>query len=190
MIFLAVLGLLVAGPAAAHGTLPGGGGFYSGAAHPLLALDHLLALLAGGLVLGRGEGGRRVLPALAAGLASGLAAGLWFGSGGPGVRLVLLALTLGFGGLLALQIRLPAWACGPLFAGLGWAVGVDTDLPEAEAQAAIIGLAVAVFLIVLNAMALGSVLTRPFGVIALRVAGAWMFAVALMVLALQIRGLA
>ena len=48
--------LIWAAPAQAHGTLAGGGGFYAGAAHPFLAVEHLLLLLAGGMLLGRVRG--------------------------------------------------------------------------------------------------------------------------------------
>ncbi len=185
MIFLAVLLLLVAGPAAAHGTLPGGGGFYAGMAHPLLALEHLLVLLAGGLVLGR-DGGRGALLALVA----GLAAGLWYGFAGGWVQGFLLAVTLGLGAVLALQLRLPGWAMVAVLGAVGLAVGVETDVPEVNAMAGVLGVTVGIFLIVLNAMALGSVLRAPWAAVALRVAGAWMLAVALMVLAVQFRGLA
>lgn len=50
----ALLALLLAGRAAAHGTLPGGTGFQMVALHPIVAIDHLLALLLAGVVLGRG----------------------------------------------------------------------------------------------------------------------------------------
>ena len=53
MILAALFLLLLAGPAAAHGTLPGGTGFQAGALHPIVALDHLLALLVTGLAVGR-----------------------------------------------------------------------------------------------------------------------------------------
>lgn len=185
MLRLALLAIVLAVPAQAHGTLPGGGGFYSGALHPLVALEHLLALLTCGLILGR-DGLRRPLWAL--GL--GLAAGLWLGVSVAGLTLVLLAVTLGFGALLALQIGLPEWACGVVLMGVGLAVGLETDLPTLNARMAAVGVSVAVFVITMNAFALGSVLAGSRVAVALRVAGAWLLAVALMVLALNLRGLA
>lgn len=185
VIRLALLLMMAALPAQAHGTLPGGGGFYSGALHPLVALEHLLALLASGLILGR-DGLRRPLWALGV----GLVAGLWLGVTVAGLTVGLLAVTLGFGALLALQIRVPEWAYGALLLAVGLAVGLETDLPALNARLAAVGVSAAVFLITMNAFALGSVLAGSRLSVALRVAGAWMLAVALMVLALNLRGLA
>ncbi|MGL4320071.1 MAG: HupE/UreJ family protein, partial [Paracoccaceae bacterium] len=70
MIRLAVVLTFLVGPAAAHGTLPGGGGFTGGFLHPLVAADHLLLLLAmGGLI------GRQHIRHPVAGLLAGLALG-------------------------------------------------------------------------------------------------------------------
>ena len=117
-------------------------------------------------------------------------AGLWLGIAVAGLTVGLLALTLGFGALLALQIRVPEWAYGALLLAVGLAVGVETDLPVLIAGMAAAGVSAAVFLITMNAFALGSVLAGSRLSVALRVAGAWMLAVALMVLALNLRGLA
>ena len=175
--------ILIASAAEAHGTLPGGGGFYSGALHPFVALEHLLALLTGGLILGR-DGLRRPLWAL--GL--GLAAGLWFGVALTGLMTALLAITLVFGALLALDRKLPEWVYGVGLLSVGLAVGLETDLPQPNPRMAAFGVSAAVFLITLNAFALGGFLSRSRAAVALRVAGAWMVAVALMVLALTFRG--
>ena len=80
VLLLVMLGL----PAQAHGTLPGGGGFYSGALHPLVAIEHLLLLLTGGLILGR-DGLR--WPLLALGLGVGVR--LWSGVAVAGMEGVL-----------------------------------------------------------------------------------------------------
>jgi urease accessory protein len=180
---LTCLLILFALPVQAHGTLPGGGGFYSGSLHPLVALEHLLVLLAGGLVLGR-DGLRRPLWALGLGVGGGL----WFAGPALGLQVVLLAVTLGLGAVLALQIRLTDWVLGPVLLAVGLAVGRDTDLPPLNLQFAALGVVVSVFLITLNAFALGSVLSGSRAAVVLRVAGAWMLAAALMVLALQLRG--
>ncbi len=180
---LTCLLILFALPVQAHGTLPGGGGFYSGALHPLVALEHLLVLLAGGLILGR-DGLRRPLWALAI----GLGAGLWFAGLAVGLQVVPLAVTLGLGAVLALQIRLTDWVLVPVLLGVGLAVGLDTDLPPLNLEIAALGVVVGAFLITLNAFALGSVLSGSRAAVALQVAGAWMLAAALMVLALQMRG--
>ena len=89
-------------------------------------------LIAGGPVLGRG-GVRRPL----GGQALGLGAGHWFGVAVAGLQLVLLAMRLGL------------------------VVGLETDLPDVNVLMAAPGVGVAVFLIILNAFALGSVLNGP-----------------------------
>jgi hydrogenase/urease accessory protein HupE len=181
---LTCLLILFALPVQAHGTLPGGGGFYSGALHPLVALEQLVVLLSAGLILGR-DGMRRPLWALFA----GLGIGIWLGGVIVGLSLALLVVTLGYGAVLALQIRLPEWLYGALFLAVGLAVGFDTDLPPLNLRMAALGVGVSVFLITMNAFAIGSALAGSRAAIALRIAGAWLLAAALMVLALQLRTL-
>jgi urease accessory protein len=180
---LAALLIFSASAAEAHGTLPGGGGFYSGALHPLVALEHFLVLLAAGLALGR-DGYRRPLWALAV----GLGAGLWLGE--AGLSVLLLVLTLGLGSVLVLQWRAPEWVHWVALLAIGLAVGLDTDVPQTAPLLAALGVAVTVFLITLNAFALGHALAGSRAALVLRVAGAWMLAAALMVLALSLRVLA
>lgn len=201
MQFLRLLPALIwAAPAQAHGTLAGGGGFYAGAAHPFLAVEHLLLLLAAGMLLGRArrDQGPRAARAPLWGLAAGLAAGLLVGATGVQPRwLAELALALAMlaGGALAAGTLRPPQAVA-LAAGLvaGLVVGLDTGVPAQAggiaALAPYAGVFAGVFLIVLNMMALGSVAVRPPFTIALRIAGSWIAAVALMVLALQLRGAA
>lgn len=178
-------------PALAHGGLPGGGGFYSGAAHPFLAVEQFVALAALGLLIGAhpGPGSRAPLAVLALGLALGLAFGL-----GPAIaRPALLALTLLTGILLATALPVPLAARAALAGAIGWVVGADTDVPRPEvldlfaAGAPYAGVFVGVFLICLNAVALASIARSPVPRIAVRVAGSWAAAIALMVLALQLR---
>lgn len=116
--------------------------------------------------------------------------GLWLGGPVAGLQTVLLAATLGFGIALALQVRLPEGVCTLVLLGVGMAVGIDTDLPPSDAGVAMAGVCVAVFLITMNAFALGTALTGPRASMVLRVSGAWMLTVAMMVLALNLRGLA
>lgn len=190
-----IAALLLAGPAGAHGTLPGGGGFYAGAAHPFLAWEHLLALLAVGLLVGRwmGVAGRLPLVSLAASLGLGLLLGA-LGYGAVSLSAVALALaTLGGVGL-ALAAPLPR-VVPALAAAVGLVVGLDTGVPAptstgvVEVYAPYLGVVAGVFLIVLNAAALASVAVRPPFPIALRVAGSWIAAAALMVLAFEYRRL-
>lgn len=180
------------GLAAAHGGLPGGGGFYSGAAHPFLAIEQLLGLLGLGLLLGKvsGDNSRLPLVVLAAALCAGLAAGPAYGRAEP----VMLWMALLLGSVLAAALWMPLW--GRLIAaGLtGWIVGTDTDLPAPSSPDLVVvfapfaGVFVGVFLIVLNAAAFSSMGERPAARIAVRIVGSWLTAIALMVLALRLRG--
>lgn len=101
--------LLLAAPAAfAH---PGHAmpGFGAGLLHPLLGLDHLLALVGAGLWAAQlGGAARRWVPA---GFVAALAAGLAMGAGGvalPGVEPGIAASVAVFGVLVAAGARLPA----------------------------------------------------------------------------------
>lgn len=189
-----VILVMAPGSAAAHGGLPGGGGLYSGAAHPFLALEQFLALLSLGLLMGQTTGTHVRLPILflAAGLGVGLAAGVVLDH----ASLTMLGLALVFGGLLAAARPLPVMAMAVCAAVAGWVAGSDTDVPApaspdiVAAYAPFAGVFVGVFLICLNAAALSSVARRPVARIAIRVAGSWVAAIAVMVLALRLRPLA
>ena len=183
-----------AGPAGAHGTLAGGGGFYAGAAHPFLAWEHLLLLIALGLILGRPPRapGRVPIAVLALALGAGLALAsrevVW-----PAAAPVILISAMLGGGVLALSLALPVAVRAVFAAAAGLAIGLDTGVPVPQVGAGPVallpfaGVVVGVFLIVLNTMALASVAVRPPFSIAIRVAGSWIVAVALMVLALELR---
>ncbi|WP_010628281.1 HupE/UreJ family protein [Halomonas sp. KM-1] len=102
--------LLLAGLAVAH---PGhdhvhGGGFAAGLAHPLLGLDHLLAMLAVGLwSLRQSRAFSLAAPALAAGgmlLGAGLA---WAGMSLPGVEFGIAMSVLLAGVLIAALVKVP-----------------------------------------------------------------------------------
>jgi len=108
--------LLAAGSAAAH---PGHetAGFFSGVAHPLGGVDHLLAMLAVGFYAARQAGAARwALPGgflLAMLAGAGLAAAGWVL---PGVEAGIAASVLVFGLLIAFVARLPLAAALPLVA--------------------------------------------------------------------------
>jgi hydrogenase/urease accessory protein HupE len=182
---------LIGAAAHAHGTLPGSGGFYAGALHPVLTLEHLLLLVALGLLLGRGSGAPAKAPllALAAAVAAGLALGP-VGLAGPAVPLgILTGATLAGAGIAAgARLRSPALVA--LAAAAGLATGLDTGMPPAGVVAWVpyAGVFLGVFLIVLNAAAAAVACRPPYGV-AVRVAGSWIAATAVMVLALHVRGM-
>ncbi len=184
MIAVAMFLILAASPVLAHGTLPGDGGFASGMLHPFLATDHLLLLISIGVLLGRG-GMRSPLLALLAGLVLGF--GLTQLSLGP-MQPANLMLALVVGGVLAAAIRVSGAITIATAFVAGLLVGADTDGPIGTAAiTAYFGVTVAVLLIVLNCMALAQLGATWLNGIPLRVAGSWITAVAILVLAFLAR---
>lgn len=128
---------------------------------------------------------------LLAGLGAGLAFGPFLGMAGSGPAVLLLSVLTGLA--LVLAMRLPVVVLSLLALCTGAAVGLDTGVPPppnmtaVETYAPYFGVIVGVYLIVLNAMAIASVATRPPYTIAVRMAGSWIIAIAVMVLALHLR---
>lgn len=180
--------LLLASPAVAHGTLPGASGFAAGFAHPFVAIEHLLLLIAVGTLIGR-QLSRRPLIGLLPGLMAGFGiAWLPFGVVMADLPAILL-LTLVIGALLAANLRLS----DPMVIGLttvaGLAVGAQTE--GATGPAALMarsGTVLGVLAIVLNSMAAAQYGASRLGDIPLRVAGSWIAAATLLILAFLLRG--
>ena len=184
--------LLCPQAAMAHGSLPGGGGFYAGLSHPFLAWEHLILLIGLGLLVGQ-RGRIAGHPPLAA-LTVGLVAGLIFGAGTVAspfvVPILLLSILCGAFLVLAWLAPTALLACLALVAGLS--LGYDTGMPVAASPAfadtvmPYVGVTVGVMLAVLNAMALSSVAEGFVARIGLRIAGSWIIAATAMVLALRL----
>jgi len=110
--------LLFAGAALAHpGHHHGHAGFMSGVAHPLLGLDHLLAMFAVGLLAAQ-YGGRAALwmPVAFVGAMLGGAGLAAMGVPLPAVEAGIAASVLVLGVLVALMVRLPLLASVPMVA--------------------------------------------------------------------------
>lgn len=126
---LALMILLVPSLALAH---PGhdSGTFLAGAGHPLGGLDHVLAMIAVGLLAA--QAGGRALWALPVTFVGAMLAGGMLGFAGvalPAVEPAILASIIVLGALVALAARLPLTALVPMVAlfGLahGWAHGAE-----------------------------------------------------------------
>ena len=197
---LALLLICVAGQAAAHGTLAGGNSFYAGAAHPFVAFEHLLALLALGLLVGPLNERQIGLAALA------LTVGVWAGvlaqtqivaSFSTAIfSTAIFGIALLFGAVLVLARPMPASGMIAATCVLGGLVGADTDvlgaagIPLTTRVLATLGLLIGAQVIVLNAAAVARfVQSRGWGV-APRVAGSWIAAIAVLVLTLRLTGAA
>ncbi len=106
--FALALATLAAGPALAHGGAGAGGGFVAGAAHPIGGLDHILAMVAVGLLAAQ-MGGRALWSVPAAFVGAMLVGGL-IAIGGVGLPLVeqgIVGSVLILGLVIAVGRRLP-----------------------------------------------------------------------------------
>jgi urease accessory protein len=175
-----------ADPAYAHVPIEGAGGVYGGLLHPYLVPAHAMSLLALGLLIARD--GRYGMPLLiyAAALIAGLSA-LTFAVGDIGAEKLLVGLAGLVGVLLALDWRPPRFVLWLLAAIGGAALALDSP-PETpsieEAHLMLIGTGIGA-LSALGAVVGGALhLTRPWQRLGVRIAGSWIAASAILVLAL------
>lgn len=164
-------------PAEAHVLGSGriAGGLESGFIHPILGLDHMLAMLAVGM-WGAQLGGRAIwlLPvAFPMVMAFGGALGI-LGVALPAVELGIAASVLVLGALIAIAARPPAWVGAVVVGALalfhGHAHG--TELPgSADPVAYAVGFVVATGLIHAAGILIGMIMHLPRGALALRGAG-------------------
>ena len=166
--------------------------FFGGLVHPLTLPAHALALLALGLFIGQQRGPRLTLAAFAAGLAVGLAA-IARAVGPTAAADALLVLTAVLGLLVALARPIPALATAPLAAGVGVALGLDSPPEVISITAAtlmLVGTGLGAALAAAIVASLSGHLTAPWQRIGVRIAGSWIAASALLVVALRFsRGL-
>ncbi|MFZ1640519.1 MAG: HupE/UreJ family protein [Candidatus Contendobacter sp.] len=183
-----VLGLALGADAAyAHAASPQAGSFYAGLLHPLTAPEHVLSMVALGLLAGqhglnKGQGLLLVFPAamaLGAGLALRHPALGW-------VSLLNIGSVALFGGLVAATWRVPAallYALALLFGMThGYANGAAIT-PNLSPAVFILGLVTAALLTLGYSMAGTAYLLRlkpAWLPIAVRVAGSWITAVGIL----------
>jgi urease accessory protein len=187
----AVLVCLVASttPAHAHSPLMGIGGVFGGVIHALLIPEHGLGVLALGLVLGRQQqAGRRTgLLVFTAALGCGLAAAALLDEEMLAADILLVA--TGILGLMVAAAWMPTLLALCLAAVAALTLGMDSKpdgISEAEAVRMLIGSGFGAVL-GLAIVAEGSVYLQGNALrIAARVAGSWIAAIAIMVLALRI----
>lgn len=194
--------LLLAARASAHTVTPGTTGFADGLQHPFLLPAHVMVLLGVGFLLGAQEIARWRMP-LYAGL-GGLLAGLVIGPlvAAPeldaALVIALLVSAVVLGGLNALSRPLPLSLLSLLVTLPLAAIGLDSA-PEGSLQqivAALSATALAVIFALLNLMMLANYAAtnarqnpgQSWQATGLRVVGSWIAAAAILVLALQLRG--
>ena len=168
------------------------GPFYGGLVHPLTALEHLLPLMALGLLAGQqgATTARRVLIALPLGLAGGA----WLSYPRPtwtGIQALNLLSLLVLGLLVAVNWHLPTGMTeglslvfgvthGAVNGAAAAAAGVSRDLFVAGLLTAGVVLATLVPALVLS-------LRAAWGQVAVRVAGSWIAAVGLLMVSFTLR---
>ncbi|HPD92721.1 MAG: HupE/UreJ family protein [Rhodobacter sp.] len=167
---LALALLLQPSLALAHG-LHDSRTFLGGAAHPLSGADHVLAMVAVGLLAA--QTGGRALWAMPLGFVVAMLAGGALGASAPGLPVIepmILASVIVLGALIAMSVRLPpglALSLIALFgAAHGWAHGAEG--PQTGQAFFAAGFALVTALLHLSGIALG----RGLGAVALRGAGA------------------
>jgi urease accessory protein len=176
LLWIAGLGLLLAGNAQAHSAAEIGGGFVSGLLHPVLGWDHVAAMVAVGLWGAfLGAPALWLLPVvfplvMAFGGALGLA-----GIPVPSVEIGIALSALVLGAMILMAARPPLWLAGIIVATFavfhGHAHG--TELPEAVSPLAYsLGFVIATGLLHLAGIGFGLLVRWPLGRIAVRAGGA------------------
>jgi urease accessory protein len=187
LVCLVLLGL-AATPALAHPPPLGLRGFSGGVLHPLFVIDHVMAVLAMGLLMGSQSQWRWLPPiAFMVGLVGGCAV-MMSGTVPLYANEAVLGIAVVAGVLVALAWPLPTWIGVVLAAALGVAMALDSPpevLSVSEANRTLAGTALGatVFLIVVWQAAQH---VRPhWARIAARAAGSWIAAAAILALALR-----
>jgi len=187
ILVLVVMAASVA-PAAAHSPIKGIGTFYNGLLHPALVPAHLLGLAAVGLLIGQNapSASRLALPAFAVAAAFALVVTFIAPRALPAWPLLAtalaggLAVAVGWSGSFALTVALA------VFAGALIAFDSAPDgIPVQEVWIALAGTSIGMVLLVTYFGGLAAWFDRPWQKIAVRAAGSWIAASALLVLALN-----
>lgn len=162
-LYATVAAIAIASPALAHTDPSAHGSALAGLAHPLMGSDHLLAILAVGVLAG--TQGRSALWALPAAFVAAMAAGIGMGQAGAAVPfaepLILLSLLL-LALLVGWAARLPVGAMTAVVALFGLAHGSahGLELGAASALPFALGVLSATALLHAAGIGLGLILTR------------------------------
>lgn len=192
---VAVFLCVAASHAYAHSAAKGIGDFYAGALHPLTSLEHILPFLAFGILAGQqGQRAEPVLGAFCLALLGGALLSFWL-PGTPWISVANLASSIVFGGLVALARPLPAALFYAIAIGFGLTHGFANGEgmePGGKAYLFVPGVALAGLVVTAYGLITTDwLLRRKTGwiTIALRVAGSWIAAIGILVLAVGGRAL-
>jgi len=183
------LALLVSNNALAHLPIEGMDSFYNGLLHPVLVPAHLLLLVAAGLFFG--QQGQQKTEAAVSIFALATIAGLatsWFSIDAEIENLILM-LSAATGLLIAINPDIKALWSAVIAIFAGFLLGVDSaqeTLYGTEKFVTLFGSAVAICLILLCPMALADYsIKKSWQQVGIRIAGSWVTAIAVLVLALS-----
>jgi urease accessory protein len=186
---VAVCLLLTAGSAYAHSAAPGAGDFYAGALHALTALEHVLPFLALGILAGQqGRKAEPVLLVFCLALAAGATVALWTPPL-PYIGLLNIVSAILFGGLVAAAWSLPMAFCYGIAAVFGLSHGFANGagmIEQTKPYLYIPGVALAGLALTACGLIVTDYLLRRKAYwihIAVRVAGSWIAAMGILVLA-------
>ncbi len=186
-VIVAVL-LAGTGPAFAHLPIAGVGGFYGGLLHPILVPPHALGLVALGLLLGRQQVRRVAMLSFSVALVAGLAA-IALAIEETQAGDVLLATTAVIGVLVAAAWSPPHPVGCVLAAITGATLALDSPpdtISIEEGNVILLGTALGACIALAAVVELRHHLTRPWQLLGVRIAGSWIAASAILVLALRI----
>ncbi len=183
---LAVLAVLIAPQAAeAHGNFAGLGNFYGGLLHPLLVPAEMLAVVSVGLLLGTNgrPACRAGIPAFGIGVSAGLAGAQAITIPALLFSALPLAAAAVTAGLLIVGVRVSRAISAPLALAAGVAVGMDATPDVGDASSILVASAATVLastaaVLVIAALVLDR--RHPWLSIAVRVAGSWIAACAML----------
>lgn len=176
----------------AHTPIAGVDGFFGGVIHPITTPTHLLILLGLGLLAGQRSSLGLKVSLLAFVPISGLAllvagTGLCQSLYPP----LLISLAIISGILVALNQPLPTWSYAVIFAFAALAIGLDSSVDtanRAELTKGLLGTWVGLILIICDLAFYISISTKQkWQKIGVRVAGSWLTAASLMILAFALR---
>jgi len=175
-------------------TVQGMNHFTSGALHPLMTPAHILVLLGLGLCAGQHPPLRLKIPLSVFAAVSAIALGWTMTGKIAGVHQAILAgIALAAGAVVAIGKPLPVWARAVLCGAGGLAIGLDSGADSGTGLAVIstlLGTWLALILCVLNGahyVSLAAEKNKQWIHIGIRVAGSWIVAISLLVVAFAFR---
>jgi urease accessory protein len=186
----AALLLLATAAARAHAVVPGIGGFPGGLLHPLLVPAHVLTLIALGLLTGSFPARTQVclLASFGAGTIVAFAL-IAMAFSAAQTETYVLCLGAAMGLVLAANIGLPAPAIAVVSAAVAGTLIFDSVPPVlsvTETATSLTGTTLSAIALVAATALISRALPGRIGPIAIRIAGSWIAASAIMVLALRL----